>query len=423
MPSVITFIATLALAPLEPCATGSRAGRAGLCAEGSPVVLRGANYIRLDAVEHYHGTFAPDANFSRYAVALDHLRAGGFNIARVFVDGRVGSGIAGKLGAAAPIDLEYVERMARFITLAAARGIYSMVTLERLPSNGYFENLTRGIDPSHFGHGDNRFLAPAFVEAYVHYCELVAEALRERLGAKDFAAVLFSLQNEFSLRGDEPPFSDMHAIADTAAGRFAMDAARSRQQAADDNVVLWAERCRAALRTALPESLVTVGVFTFAAVGKPSGPDGLNEKWCKQPRGDCRFPARPAVLSRTSLDFLDVHIYQADGRWAALEANLASIEWDSINTSKPVMMGESGCLGGKAPGPSGAWYASAAACVPHVVRLQVSSCVAGFIGWLFWTFDTDTLSEQPQWYSMVDEHAAIGNALAPARRADPCASE
>ena len=57
---------------------------------------------------------------------------------------------------------------------------------------------------------------------------------------------------------------------------------------------------------------------------------------------------------------------------------------------------------------------------PLVVALQASSCTAGFVGWLFWTYDTDTPAEQPQWYSMVDEHDAIGAALAPRDRPDPC---
>ena len=89
-------------------------------------------------------------------------------------------------------------------------------------------------------------------------------------------------------------------------------------------------------------------------------------------------------------------------------------------SDKPVLLAELGCLGGIDPGPSGSWYPHAADCVPHMVALQVSSCAAGFVGWLFWTYDTDTESEQPQWYSMVDDHGAIGAALAPKTRPNPC---
>ena len=58
---------------------------------------------------------------------------------------------------------------------------------------------------------------------------------------------------------------------------------------------------------------------------------------------DCRFPARPMWLSRSSIDFLDVHIYEKDGTPAALAKNIRTEEWGGINTSKPILMGEFGC--------------------------------------------------------------------------------
>ena len=48
--------------------------------------------IRLDANEHYHNTFSATANFTRYQVALDDMNRNGFNIVRVFIDGRADTG-------------------------------------------------------------------------------------------------------------------------------------------------------------------------------------------------------------------------------------------------------------------------------------------------------------------------------------------
>jgi hypothetical protein len=406
--------------PLHPCPGVAHAGRAGLCdANGSVVTLRGANYIRLDPIDRYHSTFAPGANFTQYGLALDALRADGFNVARVFIDGRKTTGIAGRGGPNdPPLDAAYLDRLAAFVRMACDRSIFTLVTLERLPSSAYFANATRSIDARAFG-PQNLPLSAAWVRAFSSYSGLFAEALAARLGTSSRASLLISLQNEFSLRGDEPPFSVPTRVAITAAGDFAMDNPSSRQRAADANVVLWAEGCRREIRSRLPTSLVTVGVFTFGAVGKP-GPDGLDPKWCAGRTSDCRFPARPAVLSTSSLDFVDVHIYQPNGTAAALDANLATVEWHAVAVGKPVLMGEFGCLGGVRPGPSGAWFPSAAACVPHVVALQASSCVVGFAGWLFWTYDTDTLEEQPEWYSMTDDSRAIGTALAPRTRPSAC---
>ena len=69
--------------------------------------------------------------------------------------------------------------------------------------------------------------------------------------------------------------------------------------------------------------MVTVGVFTFNAVQK-SGPNGLMLDGCNpaipppdpEKHVDCRFPARPLKLVNAGLDYLDVHIYQADGSYA-----------------------------------------------------------------------------------------------------------
>lgn len=75
--------------------------------------------------------------------------------------------------------------------------------------------------------------------------------------------------------------------------------------AADESSIYWADTVTAAAKAVASQMLVGVGVFTFAAVGRPNGPDGL-------PRGagDPRVPLRPAQLSRSSqaLDLLDVHV-------------------------------------------------------------------------------------------------------------------
>jgi len=223
----------------------------------------------------------------------------------------------------------------------------------------------------------------------------------------------FSLQNELFMQSDALPYSDSSRSITCADGKtYAMSDAAQRQEAMDNNVNLWADRGRKAWRAVLARSLVTVGVFSFQAVHK-SGPNGL-----KCSTSDCRFPARPYWLSRSELDFLDVHIYQKDGSQHALESNLKSMEWSGLNKSKPIVMGEFGCLGGL---KGGGWYSSAQQCAPHVKDLQMSSCSHGFSGWLFWTWDTDTPDEQPEWFSMVDEKGAINGILAPIAYPDACA--
>ena len=135
--------------------------------------------------------------------------------------------------------------------------------------------------------------------------------------------MLVSLQNEFFLQGDSFPFS-LHNITVRAADgiEYNMAEPAQRQQAADANTNLWASKTRAAIRAHLPKTMVTVGVFTFNAVQK-SGPNGLMLDGCNpaippadpEKHVDCRFPARPLKLAHAGLDYLDVHIYQADGSY------------------------------------------------------------------------------------------------------------
>jgi hypothetical protein len=269
------------------------------------------------------------------------------------------------------------------------------------------------------------------------YATQLAIALKQRLTPAVQAAVLVSLQNEFSLDGNSFPFSSHNVTVKLADGHeYDMSSAKDRQQAADSNTNLWAQQGREGVRTHLPSSLVFVGVFTFAAVGK-KGPNGLIQNGCGEYRDqdqgqdrvfdgdrteshdrgfdttnadvDCRFPARPLKLALSGVDFLDVHIYQADGSAAALAANLETEEWADVQKSTPVIMGEFGC--------NKAWYSSATACVSHVRDLQVSSCAQGFSGWLYWTYDCD---EQDGWYTMADDGGAIDHALSPIVNANPC---
>ena len=79
---------------------------------------------------------------------------------------------------------------------------------------------------------------------------------------------------------------------------YNMSVPADRQQAADANTNLWAERTRAAIRTSLPNTLVTVGVFTFFAVQK-AGPNGLIQSGCggsgAAPAPNDRFTDHPTL--------------------------------------------------------------------------------------------------------------------------------
>ena len=414
------------LVPLEPCEAGGRGGRWGLCgvAGGAAVTLRGSNYIRLGpSSKMYHSTFDQGTyNRSRFAAAFDAMRRDGYNVNRVFLDELANRGIGGNASdpSAPPLDGAMLDRIAEYVGDAAERHIYTIVTMVYVPVNAYFRNFTQRLPakgPEWADSWNAEFLTAAGQGAFAEYARLLGAGLAQRLPAAKQSAVLVSLQNEFFLRGDEFPFGVRNITVTLGDGvAYDMALASARQQAADANTNLWAQRARAAIRAHLPAALVTVGVFTFFAVGK-TGPSGLLLDGCtaadapSRPGLDCRFPARPSTLSRSGIDFLDVHIYEANGSAAALDANLRTEEWSMIPATMPIVMGEFGC--------NKEWGLDANSCAPRVRELQISSCARGFSGWLFWTYDCEEQPD-PHWYTLVEGGGAINAVLAPALNADPC---
>ena len=339
---------TLALPALVPCAsaTNGASDRWGICtaaaadAAESPLALRGSNYIRLGGstvpgCTGYHTTFdAGMYNRTRYIAAFQSMQSQGYNIARVFLDERVGCGIGGTANATEPLDPAWLDRLAQFVSDAEAHGLYTLVTMVYAPSNAFFHNLTAQIPQDaawSAGGWNTNFLTKRGHAAYEKYGSLLAAGLAARLSPAAQQATLVSLQNEFFLNGNQYPFTSHNTTVDSLADGVAYNMAlpKDRQQAADANTNSWAAKLRTAIRSHLPSTLVTVGVFTYNAVQK-QGPNGLLAPGCdpsKPPEDpekhyDCRFPARPFWLSKAGLDFLDVHIYEADGSPKALQANL-----------------------------------------------------------------------------------------------------
>ena len=148
-------------------------------------------------------------------------------------------------------------------------------------------------------------------------------------------------------------------------------------------------------------------MFTFGAVQKP-GPRGL-------PLGtaDTRFPFCPASLasSRSSLDLLDVHVYEVPG-WTTMAADLASSEWSKVSfEDKPIVMGEFGAWR-----VSPALWPNGSAAATAMVKQQVESCRQNFTGSMYWTYDT---MEQPRLWNFKSA-PQLGRALSPKQRPDWC---
>eukprot|EP01124_Arcella_intermedia_P003506 TRINITY_DN11938_c0_g1_i1.p1 TRINITY_DN11938_c0_g1~~TRINITY_DN11938_c0_g1_i1.p1 ORF type:complete len:422 (+),score=57.54 TRINITY_DN11938_c0_g1_i1:30-1295(+) len=382
--------------------------------DSTPFLPRGGNYIRLNSTQGdpptlpvYHSTFSPlFYNPARIRATLTQLSSQGYNLLRVFIDSGTPGRFDGLNGdTAAPFSAQYLANLVDFLSQAGSLRIYTMITFERLPENAYFAAL-KGALPAWVQPAANNadILLPGYHAAWAALGALFAGELRARLG--DTACVFaYSIQNEANVVDDALPFSSRALVVTTADGRsYSMGDPAARQQCVDANAVHWVDGFAAGVRAEDPDAMVTVGVFTFAAVGK-AGPNGI------LPEGpDPRHPFRVSSLSLYStLSYLDVHIYPTSPSWS-FEEDLASSEWSLVRFDlKPVLMGEFGAFKKV--------YPSIGEAASKMVRLQEESCGKMFSGWCYWTIDT---WEQPFIWNMADANATLQTLLSPTNRPNPC---
>jgi hypothetical protein len=407
---------------------GQRLGYLRLAGTDTRFVPRGVNYVRLAEFElngqpvSYHSTFEPGRydplEVERTLGALSH---DGYNTVRVFIDpGNIDAaeeghphGLGRGLGDNSAIHAPYLDNVADFVDRAARARLYVQFSLDAFPQNNYYYELVGPTDRTQVD-GHNLFYLHAGMQtAKAVYLSNFVDALRQRVGGDGLSAVLaYATDNEAFVVGDKAPFSRESGVVSTAAGRYDMADPAGRQQAQDANLVSYAIRMRDAVHAKDPGAMVTMGTFTYHAVGKP-GPAGLPVRCDVDCRLDVdyRYPVRPHSLTHyAGLSFLDLHMYP-DGRAGSLDRHLTSIEWHNVRG--PVVLGEYGAFRHA--------YGEDVTRAAYAMRdLQVATCRLGLAGWLFWTWDTTETADQRRLFTLTDAGGAINGQLAPIVRGDPC---
>eukprot|EP00038_Savillea_parva_P013694 m.212110 g.212110 ORF g.212110 m.212110 type:complete len:480 (+) comp25935_c0_seq1:101-1540(+) len=390
---------------------------------GTQFIPRGVNYIRLSGDlgtdgkgAGYHSTFSPlwyKGNRTHTIAALDRLSTVGFNMLRVFIDHGDWSRTDAVGHNATTLSGPYMDNVADFIQLASARGMYVSPTLETIPNTFGLNTMGHCQTPSAvYPYPNNLILDPDCVLQKGAYAREFLAQLKARLPSGWISGIgWLSIENEACVSTDISPFAPTNASDSFAAcgSTFSMSNSTQRQQAFDCSAVYWADTVAQYAKEASADTLVGVGMFTYAAVGRPHGPQGL-------PRGsaDARVPLRPAVLSKECkhLDVLDVHVYQTPG-WTTLKADLDSSEWPSIDVSAmPLIMGEFGAFR-----VNPAQFPTAAGAASAMLQQVIDACSFNFQGWMFWTYDT---VEQPRLWDFVTA-PDLWQALSPRLHPNPCA--
>jgi len=342
--------------------------------------VRGFNYERYKPPPlGYLGTFSPKRYCPNSAeMMLADLAEHGFTVVRVFVDPGVrhGEGLVESTESEG-LSPAYVANFCDFLSRARRRGIYVLVTLDGLPEcRRYYE--VKGEAPRDISGVNRIFLHRGHIDAYALHVADFAGAIRAHDPELLSTVLAFQLWNEAYYRATAP-FSITSGTVTPANGRtYDLSSREDLQRMADDHAVLWADACVDAVRKVDPDAMVTVGVFTFGAVGR-AGPGQVRPSDAK----DKRIPLRPLALARSKLSFLDIHFYPFSP--STLDRDLRNIEFDELKAACakrdiPLVMGEFGA------------FKSAFATIPEaadgMVRHLRRVMGLGFSGYIYWTYDS-----------------------------------
>ena len=395
---------------VEAGAGANGAGYFKVQSTGQVFVPRGVNYVRESG--GLHNLFAPAVyNTAQVDAAFNQLEFDDYNVVRVFIENwPVNNASVGLPMTEGGLNAAYLNNVADFITRASNHNIYVMLTLPYFPHNNHYLGIANSAvtDPGYYGTGINYnsfHMNLGHVLAKEEYVKDFVTAIKNRIGASNLSNIFaYGLENELFFADNSFPFNQSSGMIPTLNGlSYNMAVTADRQQAADASAVEYAIRSTNALKSIDSSAMAAIGVFTYRAIGLPSGPDGI---W-PGTTSDWRRPGRPASLTTFSnIDFIDIHNYP-EGAYS-LSADLASSEYSLV--IGPVLMGEFGATKTQ--------YATVSSAAFGMRDLQVDSCNNfNTAGWLFWTFDT---TSQPNFYNLMQNGGSINGQLAPIARPDPC---
>jgi len=388
---------------------------------GAPFVARGANYARLAenaAGNVYHSTFEPGRyDRARVTAFLDQIRHDGYNTVRVFIDHGSGGGdhgIGRGIGTHDKVYGPYMDNVAAFVLAAAARGVYTMPSLDGFPVNSYYWDMVgrEGGGNAQNMDGQNlSYMERGRVLAKAEYMANFVIALAARIGAARYTAILaYESDNEAYFETNKAPFNKATGVVVPFNGvTYDMADPVQRQQAADASLAEYTIRLKRKLAAVDPNALLAMGFFSYQAVHK-QGPDGFATRCESNCEGGGKYwyPGRAGILSYWgAVDLLDVHMYENHG---APVLNALEMQ----HRKDPYIIGEFGAYK--------KYYNHDLTRAAYAMRdLQKEGCALGAKGYLYFTWDTtEPLASLDQFFHMTDNNGAINGVLAPIIRPDPC---
>jgi hypothetical protein len=365
---------------------------------------QGFNYIRLRKFPGtpealWHDTFNPERyNPDETNTLFSHLKENGFNVVRVFIDHLPKQGIVESVESS-HLSKSYMNNVSDFLSRAKDAGIYVILTFPWFPDSPAYHRIDQQKPESKPYHNAS-FFHPMYIDIKTRYLTDFVKTLKEL--DPDLLNTIFAweLENETHFCIDEFPFTLNDKNFFFLDSSYDLTKPGEKQRLADDAVRNWADLCVRAFRKHDKNALVAANVFSFRAVGR-SGP----VSHFKENSPDRRFPARPLTLLKSSIDFLDIHLYATADVEDSLKKDLESLEFSLVKKEcqklgKPVIMGEFGAFKERFPDLNDAAKA--------MQKQARRSRELGFEGWLYWTYDCN---EQVRLWNARSEEDVILNAL------------
>lgn len=367
---------------------------------GETFVPRGVNFIdwKLVGGGYYDYPFHVGLYDSEHIRANFHaLAERGYNTVRMFFDhcntGRQcinnpdGNGL----------NPAYIDNIVDTMRIAGEEGTYLLLTSNDLPDEGgYWDISNQGANEIFEGYRNAHYLTEPGVRSAKVYWEDLMKAFTER-DASTEVLLGWSLLNEQWYFKQQPPLSHDSGMVSTANGQtYDLSDPEQKRAMLVEGIAYYTNEVSAIIREYDPETLITMGFFA------PQFPNPTET-------GGDWYVDTALLFDLTTLDFYDFHAYPGgDIGIEAVAENFGMLE----HPEYPVIMGEVGAFEHI--------YGSSDLAAIALNEWTVTSCTAGFDGWLFWDyFGAPSVIGDSAW-GMVEDDNFLLDLFAPTNQPDAC---
>ena len=392
---------------------------------GKPFVPTGVNLLHLAPLlsggKICHSTFSPGVYHAEETERMmGDLAAHRLNTVRAFHVFAMGEGGILEKKTDPAISPGYLANVIDFLQAARRHGIHVIFTWDCwLPDSDQWRSALLPMESDYSflpewdpaKHKNNFMISLPSVRTRSNAVLAVIEGVRKADPSLLPVVLAWEIENEAHFDATREPFTSRPAFFSFAGKIYNLNTSEGIQKFMDEAAIQWCNISADAIHHADPEALVSVSLFSFAAVGRPTGPNHLLEDVTE----DSRVPVRPLALVRSKLDFIDLHLYMARGNLSSFaefcsmdfkSVELPSLQQEAARAGKPILIGETGVATSYLPGSSqkeGLTYPfdyrlGLSLLKDHLLRLKT----AQFAGVLLWSYGISTDPSVQQHFPRLD---------------------